>query len=137
MVTLVGPLDALKAILLADADVQAAVGNERIYPFVLPRLQGEGGHAIVYFEVSSQGDQTTQGPSGLVSTRVQVNCFAGSPDEAYGLGLKVKAVLDGYRGTVSGVEIGGVFFDSARDLYDDTVKLRFRSMDFIVWYGER
>ncbi len=134
MTTLADPGAAWRAILLADAAVLAAV-VDRIFPAILP--QNERRQSVTYVEVSGQGDHHMQGPSGLATTRVQLNAWADNPDDAYDLGLKVKAALDGYSGTIAGVAIQGVFFDSARDLYDDAAKLYARSIDFMTWFAER
>lgn len=134
MVTLADPRPAWRATLLADAAVLAAV-EDRIYPSILP--QNERRQSVTYQEISGQGDHHMQGASGLAQSRVQFNAWADNPDDAYDLALKVKAALDGYSGTVGGVTIKGVFYDSVRDLVDDEAKLHARSMDFIVWYAER
>lgn len=141
--TLADPGVAWRAILVADAAVLAAIDSGageqaaryRIYPAILP--QNERRQSVTYVEISAQGDHHMEGPSGLAMARVQVNAWADNPDDAYDLGLKVKAALDGYSGTVAGVAIQGVFFDSARDLYDDVAKLHARAIDFMTWFAER
>lgn len=142
MTVLIDPRGAWRAILLADAAV-AAVVVARVYPQVLP--QKPVLPAVTYQEISGSSDLVNDGPSGLASARVQFNCWADNADAAYALGLKVKAALDGYRGTVTwgssspqdSLVVRGVIFDSPRDLHDETAKLYARSLDFIIWFAER
>lgn len=143
MTTLADPGAAWRAVLIADAAVLEAIDSGageqaaryRIFPAILP--QNEKRQSITYAEISAQGDHHMEGPSGLAMNRVQFNAWADNPDDAYDLGLKVKAALDGYSGTIAGVVVQGIFFDSARDLYDDDAKLFYRAMDFIIWFAER
>lgn len=122
---------------MAEA-VDSGVGQDvryRIFPGIVP--QGETRPSVTYVEVSGQGDHHMEGPSGLASARVQFNAWADNPDDAYSLGLKLKAAIDGYKGTIEDVTVQGVFADIARDLYDDEAKLFGRSMDFRIWFEER
>jgi HK97 gp10 family phage protein len=65
---------ALRAFLLADPIVSIAVGGERIYPTVLP--QGIKSPSLVYNVISEVTDHTTEGASGLVMVRMQVDAYA-------------------------------------------------------------
>ncbi len=134
---------ALRALLLANSELSTVVGGERIYPGQMP--QGERSSSIVYSEVSDVGDYTLDGPTGLARPRYQVTAWAKTADAAAALGLLIKQVLDGYRGTVSfgahspqdTVVVRGVFMDASRDLYDDAAKLHGKARDFIIWFAER
>jgi hypothetical protein len=140
----------LRALLLGDADIAAAVDSGasaslryRIFTARLP--QGEVRASIVYSRISGQGDHHMQGPSGLDRPRAQVDCWAPTADAADLLARRVKARIDGYRGSVlwgenspeEAVVVKGIFFDSEREDYDDTAKLYRSSKDYFVWYAER
>lgn len=134
---------ALRALLLADSDVSAAVGGNRIYPAILP--QGIVDPSIVYNRISGLGDQHSEGPSGLSRPRMQIDCWARTAADAASLANLVKDALDGYRGPVqwdddspgNTITIQGVFYDSERDIYDADAKLFGVSRDYFIWYEEK
>lgn len=132
---------ALRAFLAADAAVVAVVvsgGTTRIYPVKLP--QGVTAASLVYNEISGQGDHHNEGPSGLVSQRIQVAAWAQTADAAHALFLAVKERLDGYHGVMgtggAAVTVQGVFVDSWRDVDDTDANLRGKLADFIFWFEE-
>jgi hypothetical protein len=132
---------ALRAHLLADADVAATVGT-RIHPGVLP--QGQRTASVVVNLISAVGDHHMTGPSGLGRPRLQLTAWAPTPDDADTLARQVKTSLDGFSGAVAygsaspqaSVTVQGVFFDSARDGYDDVARLFFVQQDFLIWFEE-
>jgi hypothetical protein len=123
---------ALRAFLLGDAAVAAAVGGARIFPVVLP--QAERRVSLVYARISDVGDHHMEGPSGLARPRYQLDAYAAQPDDADSLARLVKARLDGYRGPMGSIAVQGVFFDGARDDYQSEAKLHRVSQDFIIWF---
>lgn len=129
---------ALRAFLLADGGISGAVGT-RIYPQFLP--QNTTADSIVYQKVSDIGDHTFDGPTGLARPRIQIDAWSRTNDGANALALKIKERLDGYQGIMGSggaqVTVQGVFFDSARDLYDETAQLHRVSQDFFINYDER
>jgi len=133
---------ALRALLLADTAISAAVGGSRIYPVLLP--QGQRLPSIVYHRVSGIGDHHMQGPSGLNQPRIQIDCWAQSQDAAVSLADLVKSKLDGFAGTVlwgssspqNETVIQGAFYDTEFEDYDDVAKLYRVSRDYLVWYEE-
>jgi hypothetical protein len=137
---------AFRAYLLADATISAAVGGSRIHPTVLP--QGTNGPAVpacVYNVISEQTDHTTEGASGLVMVRMQVDCYAATPNEADALARAIKSRIDGVRtawtyGTASppdAVNVQGVFAENARTGYEPDAKLYVSGRDYLVWFEER
>jgi hypothetical protein len=125
----------LRDFLLGDGDLSSAVAGNRIYPGQLP--QGEIRPSVVYNEISNVGDHTMQGASGLARPRYQIDAWAQTADAAASLALLVKARLDGYSGAWGAINVQGVFFDTSRDLFDADAKLRGKSQDFIIFFGER
>lgn len=124
----------LRTFLQADAAVAALVGT-RVYPVKLP--QGVKDASLVYNEISGQSDHHMEGPSGLVTVRMQIAAWAQSADAAHALFLAVKEAIDGYRGMMGSVEVQGVFIDSWRDLDDTTANLRGKVADYFIHYSER
>lgn len=133
----------LRAYLLDDAMISAAVGGARIYPIQLP--QGQKLASIVYTRISGQGDHNVEGPSGLNRVRVQIDCWAATADAADLLSRQVKERIDGYRGAMpwgdespaEAIVVQGIFFDSEREDWDETAQMYRASKDYVVWFGER
>ncbi|ARQ01887.1 tail completion protein gp17 [Pseudorhodoplanes sinuspersici] len=130
---------ALRAFLLGDAGLSAAVGAGRIYPDELP--QGVTGDSVVYSEISAIGDHHNEGPSGLAQPRYQFSCWSKTKDGAYALSLLLQGRLDGYRGVMgagaAAVTVQGVFLDNSRTVRDDAAKLFGRQQDYFIFYEER
>jgi hypothetical protein len=126
---------ALRAFLLADPTVSAAVGGERIFPVVMP--QGERRPSLVYNIISESTDHVTTGPSGLVMARMQIDSYASTPDEGDSLARLVKDRLDGFSGLMGSVEVGGVFAETARTDYQADSQLHRSSRDYRIWFSER
>src|SRR5262245_24423190 len=105
----------LRAFLLADSGISAAVGGERVFPVTLP--QGENRPSVVYTRISGVGDHHMQGASGLARPRYQIDAYAPLADEANALADLVKARLDGYRGPMGVITVQGAFFETERDDY--------------------
>lgn len=127
--------EALRSILTGAASVTGQTGT-RIYWGLVP--QSAALPFIRMTVVSGIRDYALSGATSLVDSRVQVDCYATSYGGAKLLARAVMATLSAYRGEVPGVEIGGVFVESERDLSEpdqgDT-QTRFRvSVDLTVWW---
>lgn len=124
---------AIRAFLLADAPIVAVVVN-RVYALKIP--QGITSPSIVQTRISGPGDYHLQGPSGLISLRVQLDAWAGTADAAASLANLVKDRLDGYRGTMGtggdAVTVHGVFVADLREDYDDEAQLYRSGRDFFI-----
>jgi hypothetical protein len=137
---------AIRALLLGDATISGMVGGTRIHPGILPQgtAQTSNVPAIVQNLISEASDYHMQGASGLGSARVQVDCWAQTPDAAVLLAGLVFDRLSGHRGVVTygsnspqdEVEIKGIFHEQSRDDYDDVAKLHRRSRDYTVWFSQ-
>lgn len=134
----------LHAYLLADAAISALVGGIRIYPVKL--LQGQVNTSIVYSRISEVGDHHMTGPSGLNSIRIQIDAWAQTAAAANTLANLIKERIDGFSGVMTygansppdqQVTVQGVFFDSAREDWDQTATLYRVSRDYFFWVEER
>jgi Protein of unknown function (DUF3168) len=129
--------EALTALLNSAAPLTALVAG-RINWGVKP--QGKGVPFVVLQRISGLRDMKMSGPSGLVSSRVQADCYGLTYTSAKNVARAVRDRLSGYRGTVAGRIIQGVFLDSERDIFEpaETPDKLFRtSMDFILWHDEQ
>jgi uncharacterized protein DUF3168 len=137
---------ALRAYLLGDGTIAAAVGNGRVHPTVLP--QGTNGPtvpAIVYTMISEITDHHTQGPSGLVMVRMQVDAYAATAGAADDLARAIKSRIDGFAGAwgygsaspQAIVTVQGVFAENARNGYEADTKLFRSGRDYLIHFEER
>ena len=126
--------EALIAHLLAASGITSLVG-QRINWTRSP--QGAAAPRIVLYRISGLRDMVMSGPTGLVSSRVQADCFGLTYASAKGVARAVETRLSGYSGTTGGIRFEGAFLVSERDDYFDgeTPDKLFRtSLDFIVWH---
>ena len=107
---------AVYTILKNDAPVAALVGT-RIFPSLAP--QNAANPLIVYQRISADRITSLDGPSGLSWARVQVDCYAETYAGAKTLSAAIRVALEGYRGTVGGVRVGGISLETDRDLYEN------------------
>lgn len=130
---------AILALLKASAAVTALVGsgsNARIYAMTAP--QRVTTPYVTYQRISGERWRTMDGPTGMAQPRIQVDAFATTYAGTKALGTAVRQALDGYRGTIGGVRVGGIAIMTDMDLYESDVdpKLYRVSMDFMVTHDE-
>lgn len=92
---------------------------------------------IVLYRISGARDMTMAGPSGLVASRVQVDCMGKTYASAKAVARAVERRLSGYSGTTGGITFQGAFLIGERDDYFDgeTPDKIFRtSLDFTIWH---
>ena len=120
---------AIRAALLADPAV-VLLADERIFTLLAP--QGERRPCIVFTRVSELEGATLAGPDGLVETRVQLDCWAETPDEASALAEAVRARVQGLAGVFGGVTLCGAWADRLREDQDRDTSLWRVSRDYLV-----
>ncbi len=130
--------EALVGLLLADSGVSALAGARVNWN---ERPQAGGYPCVVLTRISGGRDYTMAGPSGLVESRVQVDCYSDvSYLAAKTLWRAVRAAVSGYRGQpVTGQpELRGVFITSERDMIESmqSEKLHRISSDLTIWHEE-
>ena len=116
-----------------DATLPSLVSN-RIHWVRSP--QGSVSPRIVLYRIAGLRDMRMDGPTGLVSSRVQADCFGTSYGSAKAVARALEARLSGYSGTTGGVEFQGAFLIGERDDFFDTEtpdKLFRTSLDFNIW----
>lgn len=106
----------------------------RVYPVLL--VQSPELPAVVYQRISTVRDHSHDGPVGLVSARFQFSCWAESYAEAKALAADLRVALDGFKGTVAGTRIDGIFSAGEHDDFDQEPQ-RFRVIaDYVAWWAE-
>ena len=126
--------EALRTFLLASAGLTALVG-QRVHWVRSP--QGSASPRVVLYGISGVRDMRMDGPTGLVASRVQVDCLGASYGSAKAVARAVEARLSGYSGTASGIVFQGCFLIGERDDFEDTEtpdKLFRTSLDFNIWH---
>jgi hypothetical protein len=127
--------EALRTLIVSASGVTDLVST-RVYWRQAP--QSVGGDFINLHRVGGVRDYNMQGASGLVDSRVQVDCWADRYSSAKMIARAVETVVSGYSGTIGGKRLQGIFIDAERD--DDTsdsgdVATRFRtSLDLLIWH---
>ena len=132
---------AIFQLLTGDAAV-ASIAGTRVYP--MERRQGGDLPAVVYRRISNEPIYAMNGPAGFEESRFQFDCWAepiagaGAFLTARNLGNAVAAVISGYRGTVAGVRIGGIFINSRTDFRGDAPgnapRLMREMIDATLWH---
>ena len=129
--------EALVAFLLADAALAALVVKRINWQ---TRPQGEALPAIVLQRVSGVRDYAMAGPTGLVESRVQVDCWGKTHASALAVARRVRALLSGLRTEVSGTQLQGTFVLLERHSFekesDGAQALHRVMMDFQIWHSE-
>lgn len=126
----------LREFLLGLSAISTLVDAERIYAVTVP--QNERQDSIAIAEISGTGHHHMQGASAIGERRVQIDCWAQDPDRARTLANLVQDRIDGYRGPMGSgqhlVQVQGVFFDSAREIFDADAELYKASRDYrLIW----
>ena len=126
--------DALRATLLADADVAALVAA-RVWPMKLP--QAPTYPAVVYQRISTTNGVALETPVGSTRSRVQVSCWALTFGQARQLGEAVVHTLNGWSGVAGGERVQLVRMLNWLDDYESGPPERFRMLvDFYVYSME-
>jgi hypothetical protein len=119
--------------LSGDSDVSGLVST-RIYPVSLP--QKPTYPAIVYTRISGDRLHSLGGASNLASPRFQIDCFASTYSAVKDLASKIRSAINGFRGTVSGVTVHGIFLESDNDIFEDDFNVYRVSSDYFIHYKE-
>ena len=106
----------------------------RIYPLVLP--QAPVLPAMTYQRVSGNRVKSLSGPSGLAHPRFQIDCWGATYNEAKTLAQEVRRVIDGYRGQMGSIRVGGAIVLSDRDIHEPEAEDYRVTIDVTIWHDE-
>lgn len=125
---------ALVAQLLADAGVRVAAGDRVHW---LRRPQGGRLPAAVLHRIDGARDYHMTAASGLVVSRVQVDCWGVSYGAAKALARAVEAALSGRAFTRDAVRVDLITVESERDsTFDEPPETLFRTaLDLMVHHA--
>lgn len=124
---------ALLARLLASAGLTALVSTRINWA---RRVQGEGLPAVVLHRIDGHPDYHTAGASGLVESRVQVDCWGSSYKSAKAVARQVEAAVSGARFTQGAIRFDAVLIADERDsTFDETTPIFRTSLDLMVHHA--
>lgn len=129
---------AIQSMILADASFNAIAGNAVFYN---KAPQKAALPYVILSRISAQRILSFAGYSGLTAPRVQVDCYATTYTQVRKMADVIRLAINGFRGTVLGKEIQGVFLEDDRDSYEppehgDEVGVHRVSNDYFVWFKE-
>lgn len=124
--------EALRTALAADGTL-AAITGARIYPVVAP--QGTAAAYVTYERVAGNPHHDHGGSGNLRWARISYMCHSATYSQAKAMATAIRNVLDGYRGTLSGVSIGSILSEEDADIgLDDQTRMQLVAVDFMVQY---
>lgn len=124
---------ALLARLLAATALKALVSTRINWS---RRPQGEGLPAVVLHRIDGAPDYHTAGPSGLVESRIQVDCWGASYGAAKAVARQVEAAVSGTRFVQGAIRFDAILIvDERDDSFDDTTPIFRTSLDLAVHHA--
>ena len=102
--------------LLKDSADVGAICADRIYPELAQ--QDADAPFIVYTVTDTTPSPTKNATSKLDTARVELYCISDDYEESMNLGIAVRTALDRQSGTISGVEVQSVDFDTSDIQFD-------------------
>lgn len=109
-----------------------AAASARIYPDEAP--PGVARPYIVFWQPGDENHHLSGSDAGIVTARLQFDCYDEDQDDARAVGAQVVAALSRYGGTHAGVVIQTIFIENRFDGVEDDTRLKVRVIDTIVWY---
>lgn len=106
----------------------------RIFPGVAPT--GSQVPYVTYNRITTPRVRSTKGLSGLASPLYQIDAWARDAVTAKAIMKVIIAALDGYKGTLAGVRVGGVITEDESSGNDPESGLCSRRGDFTIWHNE-
>lgn len=122
--------ETLIAILLADTALKSLVGS-RIRPVERPQTDALPGVTIQ--RIDGVRDYHFSGPSGFVSSRIQIDCWGKSYSEAKQISRAIVRILSGIRAPFQG---GFVVDESDNSEQADTHRVFRTRLDFQLFHNE-
>lgn len=119
--------------LLAQSGVTALV-SDRIY-FVRADQDVETPY-IVVTKISGVREHSHDGSSELAHPRFQISVFGTTYSSCKSVTAAVQAALQGYKGAMSDVTVGAVFYDNETDTYESDTGLFQIITDYTIWHTE-
>jgi len=126
--------DGLRSFILAQPAI-AAIVADRVQP--IPAPEDLSRPIIVYSSPSDISENANDGPVGVATTRVVFDCYSTQYRDARGLALMLKALLNGYAGTLpDGTVVQLAESANLADRFDDGSHVSCTSFHALITYGD-
>jgi hypothetical protein len=102
----------------------ATAAADRIYPNASPDKPGRP--YIVYTRISANSDNVLNGSSGIINTRMQIDCYADSYNAVQSLAAQVDALMRGW--VLQSISYPAI------DQYEPDVRLHRVILDYSIWH---
>lgn len=122
---------SLFSYLSTNAGITAIIGT-RVYPGIIPQSGVQP--CIVYNKQSRTRQQLFCGTDGLLSTRLEIDCYADSYIKSVALANAVTAALQDFSGNMAGTEVPRIFLENEIDLSDIEPGLYRQSQTWAMWH---
>jgi hypothetical protein len=119
--------------LSGNGTIAGLVGT-RIWPVKMP--DNPGFPCISFNRQSTIRDQTLAGRVSYCNVILQIDSWAETFDVCNSLASTIFALLEGFRGTILGIDIQGILSQNEVDLYDDDAQIFRRSQSFRITFLE-
>lgn len=129
--------ESLVAYLKAYSGLTSLIGSNPVRIYWTRAPQAVAKPYVTMQRISGNRDTHMQGVSGLVESRVQVDCYGLTYAASKGVARAVEARISGLAFTQSGTVFQVCILDAERDGYEDDAtpdKLYRTSLDFIIWH---
>lgn len=133
--------EALKDLINSFTGVTALIGalpTMRLYPVRLPTTTTPTYPAITYQRIDDESVYSHGGYSGLIDARIQLTIWAKTYVAAENVENALRAQpplgLNGYVGTVDGIEFDRIFIMSGITDFEETTQTHQRTVDLLIGY---
>jgi hypothetical protein len=116
--------------ILTDSPEFAAIAADRVYPLRI--AQGAIFPAVAYQTISNTPTACKEGDSGLDRKRLQLNIYSESYDDQDALAEICRNILSSFSGTIEGVNIASIKYETETDLHDDAAEIYFKAQDYTI-----
>ena len=120
-----------------DPDLFYLISN-RLYPYGrLPQATaGQPSNqlpALTVRTISNEGHYTTNAPKAYQTARVQIDIWAETGNEALAVYGIVNHAMDGYRGSMTAMDVGGIFRNASPPVeFDPSLRLFHAILDYTL-----
>jgi len=130
-------LSSLTSFLLLDANVTALVST-RIYPEKLPAGSTDNPTTMpaLTYQLIDEPVGTTHDNNQTFKARIQLDAWGGSYKSAHSVADALHTSMQGYRGAMGSVHVGGVFRQRKTDDSNADVALFRVSQDYMINYHQ-
>lgn len=124
---------ALVNILLNTSAITAIVGT-KIFPIVSKETVQLP--CITFEKISGSRVHRMEGASRLALPVYQIDAYASTYAQVDTLADKIRTALNGYKGTVSSVNINGIILQDEEHIYEEEAEVFRVSFQFRIWHNE-